>query len=289
MKHPAVVAPVVAAISLSRCFLTPVGAGVVFTATTKAESPTARLLSLADSTVRGWVDGDRALVEFLESRNRAWPKGSILLTTDGGQTVRFFDKAAKKCRPWSPSAGIGRYRPAVAGTSVPLENLRVEKALDEAGPKIAGVPTRHYRFAIAYDSSVRSAGATMRLHTEKVEDIWATAEFSDPALAIWLNARAPRTGNDKLDGELAEAMAQVRGVPLKRVTVEKIELEGRPPQTTTTTVEVTPAGTKECRRREVCRAVPLQDPQAGGPALRGWSRLAYGDAIADRLPAPSGE
>ena len=261
MKHPAVVAPGVAAIFLFAALSSPVGAGVVFTATTKAESPTARLLSLADSTVRGWVDGDRALVEFLESRNSAWPKGSILLTTDGGQTVRFFDKAARKCRPWSPSAGIGRYRPAVAGTSVPLENLRVEKALDEAGPKIAGAPTRHYRFAIAYDTSVRSAGATARLHTEKVEDVWATAEFADPALAILAECPYAPDRQRQVRWELAEAMAQVRGVPLKRVTVEKIELEGRPPQTTTTTVEVTRLERKNVAAAKFVEPFPCKIPR----------------------------
>lgn len=119
----------IAASALGAGSAAPAGAGVVFTATTKVESPTARLVSLADSTVRGWVDGDRGRVEFLESRNSAWPKGSILLTSDGGRTVRFFDPVARKCRPWAPFAGAGAFPPAATGASATRENLRVEKSL----------------------------------------------------------------------------------------------------------------------------------------------------------------
>jgi hypothetical protein len=230
---------VVGALSIVAAIAAPVGAGVLFTATTKAESKTARLVSVADSTVRGWVDADRGRIEFLESGNGAWPKGSILLTSDGGQTVRFFDPAVKKCRPWVPFFGARAFPPGAAGEPSAFADFRAEKTLDEPGPMIANVSTRHFRFMIAYDASVSGAGAARRLHMERVEDIWAAPDLSDPALAIWLTARARRTGSEKLDGELTEAMAVVRGVPLKRVTVEKVELEGRPPQTTTTTVEVT--------------------------------------------------
>ncbi len=72
-----------------------------------------------------------------------------------------------------------------------------------------------------------------------MDDFWVTPELPDPALAIWPTARAPGTGDERLDGELAVAMAEVRGVPLRRVTVERVAFDGRPPQTTTTTVEVT--------------------------------------------------
>ncbi len=230
---------VVAALVLLAAISPTASAGVVFTATTKAESKTVRLAALTDSTVRGWVDGDLGRIEFLESGNGAWPKGGFLLTGDGGRTARFFDPAARKCRSWVPFFSARSSPPGPAREPGPFENFRAKKTLDEAGPAIAGVATRHYRFVIAYDTSVSGAAAARRLHTERTDDIWAAPGLQDPALAIWLTARARRTGNDKLDGKLDEATAEVRGAALKRVTVVKVELEGRPPQTTTTTVEVT--------------------------------------------------
>jgi hypothetical protein len=217
----------------------PARAGVVFTATTKAESPTARLVSLVDSTVRGWIDGDRGRVEFLQSRNGAWPRGSILLTNDGGRTVRFFDPAAGKCRPWTPLAIPGARPPAVTGASASFENLRVEKTRDEPGPMVAGLATRHYRVAISYDTSQGSAGGIHRSHTDRVDDVWVSPDLTDPAFAIWLTTGVRWTGSSELDRKIGKTMAGIRGTPLRRVTVERVGFDGRPPLTTTTTVEVT--------------------------------------------------
>jgi hypothetical protein len=210
------------------------GGAVVFTATTRTESPTVRLVSLSDSTVRGWVDGDRGKIEFLESRNGATPKGSVILTTDGGKTARFFDQGAKECRPWVRLDRPSPINSAGPGGAARYENLKVKKTPEEGGPTIAGRLTRHYRFTIAYDMS---AGGR-RSHTERVEDIWADAGLSDPAFAVWLTV-APQTGNADFDRRLSKAMAQVRGTPLKHVTVARVKFEGRPEQTTTTTIEVT--------------------------------------------------
>jgi hypothetical protein len=208
---------------------------VVFTATTKVARPAPRLASLWDSTVRGSIDGNRGRIEFLESGNPATPRGSVILTLDGGRTARLFDPGARACRSWVSSGPASWSNPAVPGESTRYENLEVRKTLEEAGPTIAGRATRHYRFTIAYDTS---AGGR-RSHTERVEDIWADAGLSDPAFAVWLTAAAPQTGNAEFDRRLSKTMAQVRGTPLKRVTVARVKFEGRPEQTTTTTLEVT--------------------------------------------------
>lgn len=221
---------------LSTSFFAPgsLDGAVVFTATTKAEGPAARLVSLANSTVHGTIDGDRGRVEFLESRNGATPKGSVILTVDGGKTARLFDPAAQVCRPWVSLGWASRSNPAGPGGSARYENLKVKKTLEEGGPTMAGRPTRHYRFTIAYD--LWPGGK--RSHTEYVEDLWADAGLSDPGFAIWLTVGASRTGIEELDRKLSDAMAPVRGALLRRVSVARYKFEGRPEQTITTSLEV---------------------------------------------------
>ncbi|HWC66054.1 MAG TPA: hypothetical protein VG777_08220, partial [Thermoanaerobaculia bacterium] len=139
-------------------------AGVTFTATTRVESPAGRLAGLEDSTVRGWVDGEKGKVEIVESRNPATPKGDVLLTTDGGRTIRYFDLGRRECRLWN-----GRLpRETRVGPGSPVSttfvDVRVEKTVDEAGPEIAGFPTRHYRVESAYDTRIEGQGSALRSH-----------------------------------------------------------------------------------------------------------------------------
>ena len=217
----------------------PAGAGIVFTATTTAESPTLRLVWIANTTVRGWIDGDRGKIEFLESRNEATPRGSLLLTNDGGKTVRLFDPARKTCRPYFANVGAVPRAKLPAGAAATFEKFMVEKTLEEAGPSIAGLPTRHYRFAIRYGTVMPATKDTGRLHTEKTHDIWVTPELTDAAIAIWLSTDVSSIGSEELDRKVSEAIAQVRGAALRRVTVSKTQAEGRPVETLTTTFEVT--------------------------------------------------
>jgi hypothetical protein len=211
-----------------------VPAGVVFTATTRTESTNVRLPPFADSTVRGWVEGDRGKVEFLRSRNPATPAGSVLLTTDGARTVRFFDPAAKTCRNWVPLGILGSPR------STTYEALRVEKLLDEPGPELVGSPTRHYRFVASYETRTGGAGASGTSRTEVVEDIWTDPALSEPALEIWLTKGRPSVGADELERRITRAMAEVRGVPLKRITSLKVTPGGGGHErSVTTTLEVT--------------------------------------------------
>ena len=80
------------------------------------------------------------------------------------------------------------------------------------------------------------AGAPSRAHTAVTEDLWTAAEPTDPALALWFAVGTARTGDEAADHRLAEALAQVPGTVLKRVTtVTTRDADGREQRTVTTT------------------------------------------------------
>lgn len=214
-------------------------AGATFTATTKVESPERRLAGMGGSTVRGWVEGDRGKVEFVESSNPATPKGDALLTTDGGRTLRYFDIARKECRPWTgPSPREIRVGPGSA-VSTFFRNVRVEKTLDEPGPVIAGLPTRHWRIESEYDTLIEGQRSSHRSHTATTDDLWVAEKLRDAGFSVWLTKGSPGAAGGDLGAKLDAVLAGIAGTPVKRVSATTVAFDGGKPVTTTTTVEVT--------------------------------------------------
>ncbi|MGI9238188.1 MAG: hypothetical protein ACR2QZ_12370 [Woeseiaceae bacterium] len=212
-------------------------AGVAFKATTRSESPGLNFAQLANATVNGWADGDIGKIAFLGAHGDTIPEGSALITTDGGKNVRFFDSVRNICSPWTGDAVVGR-------SANPLElqksvsDLEITKALDEAGPEIAGFATHHYRFTIAYTSSFSSATAEFRSKNTLVEEFWTTEELQDTALRIWLDKNTWPSGNQAADQKISAALAAAPGVPLKRVSTLSARSQSGRELTTTVTLEV---------------------------------------------------
>lgn len=216
-----------------------VRAGGTFTATTTIETSARRPLPLGHSTVRGWVDGDRGKIEFADAGNRATPEGDVLLTTDGGKTIRYFDLERKECHPWTrPAARESRAGPG-SPVSTSFKNVRVEKTLDEPGPVIAGLPTRHVRLKSEYDTVVAGQGSVHRSRTAATDDLWVAERLRDPGFAVWLTTGSPGAEGGDLGAKLDAALSDVPGTPLKRVTVATVAFDRGKPVTTTTAVEVT--------------------------------------------------
>jgi hypothetical protein len=222
-------------------------AGWTFQAVSRSESEGFDLARLSNASVRGWVEGGRGRVEFLGGPGDAVGEGSVLITEDGGATVRLFDSVRKTCLPWSGTfAAAGGPSPASAAS---LEKFDVKKVLEEPGPEIAGWATRHYRFEISWEGSAGVGRAEQNWYWETVEDLWAAPDLTEPGLALWLNTQTRSTGSPPADENVAGVLAGVQGTPLRRVTVLNLKTGERKLQTTVT-LEVTelarqtpPAGT----------------------------------------------
>ncbi|HET9794655.1 MAG TPA: hypothetical protein VFS34_09350 [Thermoanaerobaculia bacterium] len=217
----------------------PARAGATFTATTRVEGPARRLAGIGGSTVRGWVDAERGKIEFVESDNPATPKGDVLLTTDGGKTLRYFDLERKECRPWTPPAARETRIGPGSPVSTSFRNVRVEKVLDDAGPVIAGLSTRHCRVKSEYDTLLQGQGSSRRAHTVTIDDLWVAEELRDPAFSVWLTKGSPGAAGGELGAKLDAVLTGVPGAPVRRVTSTTVAFDGGRPATTTTRTEVT--------------------------------------------------
>jgi len=214
------------------------------------------------TTVRGWADGARGRVDFEGGDRALVSEGSVLFTEDGAETAMLFDAPRRVCSAWpgEPTAAPGRVSPAVQ-----IEDLSVAQVLDEAGPEIAGLPTRHYRFEISWRAPTQAGsppakegGAGHDSRSEAIEDLWVTSRLDDPGLRLWLHARTSPTGDLDADGRIQAALDEVDGILLKRETRLRVVRSGQKLETIVT-LEVTelerrpaPPGTFEAP--ETCRA-----------------------------------
>jgi hypothetical protein len=190
-------------------------AGVEFVAQTRSEGG-------GDVTVHAFVSGSRAKVIFVESEADLYATGDYMLSPDEGKTLYVISPSTRTYTRYDVQAmmaGMGGMVQGMRGMmKVSFESPKVEKLLEENGGRIAGLPTRHYRYRTSYTVSMNMAGAH-KVSTVMEEDIWATEELVDPALKVWLKQDPPTTGDEQVDQMIRAEMAKVQGFPLKRVTV----------------------------------------------------------------------
>jgi hypothetical protein len=201
-----------------------------------------------DIQVEGWVSGDSARVDIKDSANPLLKPGAFLITKDGGQTVFLVDPDEKTYAEWDLRALLGGAGAALNGLGpvlkVEFTEPKVEKLLEEAGPDVVGLPTRHYRYRTSYTMKMKVLGMGNESSVVSEEDIWATDKLQDAALSIWLRSDPPRTGNEQLDKVIASSRGKVAGFPLKMVTVSTSTNKKNKQMTTRTTMEVTELDTK---------------------------------------------
>jgi hypothetical protein len=192
-------------------------AGVEFVAQTRSDGG-------GDVTVHAYVSGVRAKVVFIESQADDYAIGDYMLSPDEGKTLYLISPTTKTYTKYDVQAmmaGMGGMVQGMRGMmKVNFESPKVEKLVEENGGRIAGLPTRHYRYRTSYTVSMHLTG-TKKVSNVIEEDIWATDQLVDPALKVWLKQPPPTTGDEQVDKMIRAEMAKVEGFPLKRVTVTR--------------------------------------------------------------------
>jgi hypothetical protein len=201
-----------------------------------------------DIQVEGWVAGDSSRVNIKESWNPVLKPGSYLITKDGARTIFLVDPEEKTYAEWDLQGMLGAAGAMMNGLGpvlkVEFSEPKVEKLLEEAGPAIVGLPTRHYRYRTSYTMKMKVLGMGNESAIVNEEDIWATDSLRDAALSVWLRSESPKTGNEQLDKLIASSRGKVTGFPLKMVTVSTSTNKKNKQTTTRTTMEVTELDSK---------------------------------------------
>src|SRR6185369_10831412 len=229
----------------------PCWAGLTYTAVTRTILGSKN--QSGDFRVQGWVSGNHARMEFLKSELPDLQSGTYLISSDGGDTVYLVNPAEKTFTRWDVSGMIqnmaNMMRTFRGEMMVRFEEPKVEKLLDEKGPSMQGLPTRHFRYRTSYKASL---GDTETIATVMEEDIWTTSAIQEPGVKAFLDKR-PSTGDEQLDRILTAEMSKVPGFPLKRTTSTQTQTRK---QTTVTRSEMEIVELKNVDTPEMMFSIP---------------------------------
>lgn len=190
--------------------------------------------------VKGWVDGDSAKVEFIESGNPLLQAGGYLVTRDGGETVYFVNPKEKTYASFDTRGMMQFAGGAMKMVNLKVSNPVVEKLEEKPGPPLLGLPTTYAKYRTTYTMTMSVMGFKSENRTEQVQEVWATPELVSKAFGVWLRKEPPSMGDEQFDKLMKMEMGKIKGVPLKMITTTTTTdaKKGRT-ETTTITMEVT--------------------------------------------------
>ncbi len=192
------------------------------------------------ATVKGWVDGNSAKIEFVQSGNPLLEEGGYLVTRDGGETVYFVNPKEKTYAAFDTRGMMQFAGGAMKMINMKITNPSVEKLEEKPGGLLVGLPTIYTKYRTTYTMSMSIMGFKSENKTEQVQEVWATPELVAKAFNIWLRKEPPSVGDEQFDKLMKMEMGKIKGVPLKMITTTTTTdtKKGRT-ETTTVTMEVT--------------------------------------------------
>jgi len=198
----------------------------------------------AVTTTRGWVDGQKAKIEYVTGSNRGEVRrGSYILSKDGGKTVYMVDPQNKsyiKMDIDKLASQVGDFMNA-AGAFMKLEftNPKFKTLLDERGPKMFGLSTRHVKTETSYTVTASVFGNKNVTAVDRKDELWLTKKLTDSGMQLWTQQRTIKTGNEDIDKIIAAETKRFDGIPLKIISVTTSRENSDKAEVTTLITEIT--------------------------------------------------
>ncbi len=255
----------------------PAWAGLHYEAVTRSVSDDDK--TTQEFVVEAWVEGEKARIEFRESKGSPVPKGGYLVTTDGGRTMFMVNPKDREYMRWDLDAMLQSLTAVMeaSGGMVSFEftNTKFEEQGSNPGPDILGYGTTEHRFHREYRMEMKIIGMRRAYDVKSEEQMWTTTELDAAGLFAWLRKNPPRTGNEGFDSMIASSMQKIEGVPLKTVSRSvMVDSKGRS-QRSVSTMEVTTIG--EVSTQDSMFEVPAGYKLVEMPAMAGGAPTASDD------------
>jgi hypothetical protein len=194
-------------------------AGLTFTSVTRTEGDD-KASHLQKMTVKAAVQVTQGKFEIEHSGNPLLPSGSYLLTKNGGATLQLVHPKTKTYQDLDIKSMAALAQHAA---NVTFANPKVQKVLDEDGPKILEYPTRHCKLLISY--SIMGTGPITEVTVE--EEVWICQKFNDIALGVMAKFTDFKTGNQLIDDLMTVEKAKLQGFALKSIVTTTTKNPGK--------------------------------------------------------------
>ena len=216
---------------LSLCFTSLAIAGVQYTQVNSSGGEG------GNSTNEMMLDGAKFKSVYVASDNPMMSAGLYVLAT-GPNEIYMVNPATAKYARFSTKdmQKMGQDAQQTGGPNADqmkaeYQDFKATKDIDEAGPTIVGLPTRHYRYSISYKEIRQPPGAPMKMtmNVEEVNEFWASKEFEMSTPKGWKDPTAgagDTSGQSNLQLQEAERQMAEHGFVLKRVVTRKANMGG---------------------------------------------------------------
>jgi hypothetical protein len=228
--------------------------------------------------VRGWIDGDRARIDFVSGQAIPFARNGYMLTNDGGQTLYLVDPAERTYSEFDLEQMLGMattMMKAVGGmVRMEFNDIVNEKLGEEPGGNVLGYPTTHYRFRTGYTMAMGVMGFKRSSRVDTEQELWCAGELQDAGFKVWLSPDRFRTGNEELDKVIRLQYQDLDCLPLRSRQTSVTKGDDQPETRTVMTTEVTtlreesaPAGTfdlpSDFTATELIPQMPGMPPMSG--------------------------
>ena len=212
-------------------------AGVYYEAKTVAEG--GKGVDQENTTVKAWVSGDAAKVEFVASNNPMLEPGAYLLTRDAGNTLYLVNPKDKTYAKYDLDAMMSMAGGVMKMMNLEVSEVKVEKLEEHPGTPVAGIPTVYSKYRTSYRQTMSFMMMKQDNRVEEINEVWSAPSLVEKALGVWLKPTPKKTGVESFDRLIAAEMSKIPGFPLKVRTVTTTTDKKGKTQTTTVTMEVT--------------------------------------------------
>ena len=219
----------------------PAQAGMRYEATTRTVSQNGK--TTQDFVVEGWVDGEKARIDFQKAEGAPIPDEGYLITTDGGKTLYMVNPKDKQYMRWD-LAGMLKSLTAITQSSGGMIELRFSdsKVADlGAGEdaEILGYHTTSHKYKASYHMEMKVIAFKKAYDIVSEDQVWTTTALDAPGFGAWLRKEPPKTGDADLDKLLSSQAKRIEGVPLKTISHSTMTDAKGKSETSTMTMEVT--------------------------------------------------
>lgn len=217
-------------------------ASYYYEAVTRSEDPRGR--SAHTSTVRGWIDGTNARIEYQDAdQSGLFAAGSYLLTTDGGATLYLVNPSSETISEMDLDAMfgmVGNVMNAVGGLmNMEFTDFVNERVTERADEPILGYPTTYYQYNTGYTMNMSVLGIRRETRSQTEQHFWCASGLDADGFGVWLRPDRFRTGNEELDTLISQEYGAIDCLPLRtRTVMTTTDGRGRD-ATSTTSMEVT--------------------------------------------------
>ncbi len=183
------------------------------------------------------VQGGNARVELRRGDGVLFQDGAVVITSDGGKTLRILDPKAHTYYTLNFEdlfATAGALMKSMGSMfQLSFANQKIEVKPAGAGEAIEGYPTKKYTILTSYDMTAKVLGSDLSSRVEMQTELWATPRLSAD-YATFVQNRSVRTGIEGIDSVIAAQSKGVEGFPLRQVTKVRTTQRGRVDEQTTT-------------------------------------------------------